>query len=253
MKNKYKINAKEKLYYMKATDIEKEAEEFLREYMPQCLENNYEVAVENLLNKLNLRLALEKLSVDNSTLGVCTFNKGIVEVYDEDQNCVRKKFAEKTIIIDKDLYEEDNGRLRFTIAHEIGHFVLQYGLRHNDERQISLFDNNETKLIKEMDTNEVLFIKKLKDIPKFSFAEWQANSFAAALLVPKVTLDKYIKNKFNLEIIPKNYFTNFNQFEYNHFLYELADMYNVSFEMIKIRMDVLGYDNKFKVEQKSLF
>jgi hypothetical protein len=54
----------------------------------------------------------------------------------------------------------DNGRHRFTLAHEIGHFIF-----HGEDR-VSLAREGETK------------------IPAYRKPEWQANTFAGELLIP---------------------------------------------------------------------
>jgi hypothetical protein len=54
----------------------------------------------------------------------------------------------------------DNGRHRFTLAHEIGHFIF------HGEGRVSLARSGETR------------------IPAYQQPEWQANTFAGELLIP---------------------------------------------------------------------
>jgi len=73
---------------------------------------------------------------------------------------------EKRIVIREDVYEgalAGQGRDRFTVAHELGHLLMHSGLglaRH---------------------------VRK-GDVPAYRDSEWQANSFAGALLVPRAAV-----------------------------------------------------------------
>jgi hypothetical protein len=86
----------------------------------------------------------------------------------------------KTIIVDNQDYFNDKkqNRIRFSIAHELGHFVL-----HSD-----IFKNLAHKTIKE-------WIKFIHLIPEteYSFIEYQAYEFAGRLLVPSERLEKEFK------------------------------------------------------------
>lgn len=70
---------------------------------------------------------------------------------------------EKRMVIREDVYYgacDEQGRARFTLAHEFFHY-----LRHNN--------------------NNVGFARSGSDVPIYCDPEWQANTFAAELLVPK--------------------------------------------------------------------
>lgn len=70
---------------------------------------------------------------------------------------------QKTIRIRESVYEgavQNNGRDRFTLAHELGHFVL-----HGSE--------------------EYRYARSGTEIPAYQDPEWQANTFASMLLMPR--------------------------------------------------------------------
>jgi hypothetical protein len=78
---------------------------------------------------------------------------------------------ERTIILRRDVYEracEGHGRDRFTVAHELGHYLMHDapGL----ERQSPVSRGS---------------------IPAFRDSEWQANSFAADLLMPATMIQQF--------------------------------------------------------------
>lgn len=123
-----------------------------------------------------------------------------------------------TIYIDNVKYMDDRyqDRLRFSLAHEIGHFILHrdvyvsFGIK-----DFSDFYN---------------FFEKI-DNQQYSYFETQANKFASHLLIPHYLLveerDKILKEK-NIE------FDNFNEELLNHYLAtEISDKFGVSISAIE--------------------
>ncbi len=94
---------------------------------------------------------------------------------------------------------ESHVRQRFTVAHELGHFIL-----HPQKEAFVDYRDNQ---------------KDIMRTPR----EKQANAFAAALLMPRTRLIKDVKTKFKTGI-------------YEEDLAELADEYEVSIEAMKYRL-----------------
>lgn len=89
---------------------------------------------------------------------------------------------QKILKLREDVYEgltQDNGRDRFTAAHELGHYILHRDIPAKFHRH----------------TNE--------KIPAFRCSEWQANTFASQLLLP----DNCLRNDFELsdDVLAKKY------------------------------------------------
>jgi len=90
------------------------------------------------------------------------------------------------IYVDNDRYLDDRyqNRLRFSFAHEIGHFILHKDIY--ESFSLSSFED---------------FYDLMRDIPQeqYSYLETQANKFANYLLVPRVALAQFksilIRNK----------------------------------------------------------
>ena len=99
-------------------------------------------------------------------------------------------------------------RQRFTIAHELGHFVL-----HKD---IPLF----------VDKNEKIMFRNSLSSTGEIMKEREANAFSAALLMPKLFIEKEI-----LAITEKHDIVTF-----------LAEKFNVSSQAMSFRLSNLGYD-----------
>lgn len=103
-------------------------------------------------------------------------------------------------------------RQRFTIAHEIGHFILHRGnLVHvNKGYRVNFRNDNSSKAI--------------------DFEEIEANTFAAALLMPEKEVKKIIKRKLNDGI----------DLEDSDELKKIAEHFNVSLQAMIIRLIRLG-------------
>jgi Zn-dependent peptidase ImmA (M78 family) len=91
----------------------------------------------------------------------------------------RFDFDPSRILIDQTL-SEDSPRFRWTLCHEIGHYVLH---RHLDPSRIG----DDRPLI---DTRDELFFIRTAAKTDRQWIEWQANKFAAALLLPRPILKR---------------------------------------------------------------
>ena len=86
--------------------------------------------------------------------------------------------SERVIFIREDVYEalgRSQGRARFTVAHEIGHLVL-----HGEVAEPFMSGNAAT------------FYRKKGEIAPYRDPEWQAETFAGALLMPASTVRKLV-------------------------------------------------------------
>ncbi|WP_334090070.1 ImmA/IrrE family metallo-endopeptidase [Helicobacter typhlonius] len=97
-------------------------------------------------------------------------------------------------------------RQRFSIAHEIGHYVLHY--------KGNIFAEKEEK-------KHISYRNNLSSLG-FSIKEIEANFFAANLLMPQDRVKELYEQGFSL--------------------YEIADFFQVSYTAMAHRFDFLGYD-----------
>ncbi len=74
-------------------------------------------------------------------------------------------------------YEE---KIRFTIAHEIGHFLL------HDKLNLEIHNDN---------SNTLNWFKATEQQAKKGLQEWEANDFASELLMPEKSFRKFAENK----------------------------------------------------------
>jgi Zn-dependent peptidase ImmA (M78 family) len=162
-------------------------------------------------NQLNINLDFDKILYDE--LGYCDFQNN-------------------KISITKDL-EYNSPRWRFTLAHEIGHYVLH---RYLYERyNISIADDDDTNLnTGELSNN---FVKRI---------EIQANIFASKILVPDDSLKiNYITfhKKLSLRNFPVLYVDSqlVNIDNYHRITHYIGDKFGVSKEVVKHKLLELNY------------
>jgi hypothetical protein len=154
----------------------------------------------------------------------------------KDGRKIRGRIAplKRHIWIDKTL-ETEIHRLRFTIAHEIGHLALH---RH---RPIQ----NYTEIIE--DTNKELRMVEFDHSGSSkNIVEWQANRYAASMLMPRYTVSLFLLNLHKEERIHRYigqiYVDNSptNRRLYSEALSHLSLTYNVSKTVAQIRLEELG-------------
>ncbi|MGG2197561.1 ImmA/IrrE family metallo-endopeptidase [Paenibacillus validus] len=123
--------------------------------------------------------------------------------------------GEKKIILNdtcRDLFEKKMGTMNFTMAHELGHWVLHV----NDK------DNLQTAMI--FDDRETFFCRSWSKKPP---EEYQADMFAGSLLMPKPMIQRVIailKSQGNIQMRQ---------------LYELASLFKVSISALTVRLKQL--------------
>jgi len=128
----------------------------------------------------NLPINMEEIITKHLPLEIIP-EPGILENYDIDAFLTSDLSG---IVVDLDQYmfgdEKTSNRLRFSFAHEIGHYVLHR----------SIFENFSPE-------NEEDYIDFYKNFPETDYSqfEWQANEFAGSLLVPRHILVKITDDK----------------------------------------------------------
>lgn len=166
------------------SQVEEIAESFLARFDKECLTIPKATPVLEIANSLQ-------------SMGLVTF------VYDKDLGISQtgKKYLgrfhipSRTIYVDRALVPHDP-RLKFTVAHEIAHFVL-----HSDIKPQAINPTSEEKDVDIEDSTEHIIMNRLvsgdtREWGPRSWIEWQANRFAASFIMPRVpVLDAVIKKQ----------------------------------------------------------
>lgn len=132
-------------------------------------------------------------------------------------------FDLKSIYIDYDMYrdERQQNRLRFSLAHEMGHYVLHRGIY------------GRFKLTNIYSFRQII-LEKISE-RQYGYLETQANKFASYLLVPRERL-KIEKNKLlkQLENDPEFIKITDNKLQNSYLALPLSNIFGVSTEVIEI-------------------
>ncbi|MEC7264684.1 MAG: ImmA/IrrE family metallo-endopeptidase [Bacteroidota bacterium] len=169
---------------MDTSNIEKRAEQILEENNCTSLPINVKGLV------VNMGIKLEKINFDDDVSGLFVIKK------DKPYICYNAN--------------QSKNRIRFTIAHELGHYLLH-------SKTIPLFIDKQ---------NKVLYRDSKSSTGEISM-EIEANAFAAALLMP----EKLIQNELDkMEV------------EEEDVIQYLADKFSVSPQAMSFRLSNLGYD-----------
>lgn len=166
---------------------------------------------------LSLNITSFHLSKDGSVLGMTAFLPMGIEVWDDSWKQQIFFFGEGDILIEKNL-QKDSGRYNFTLMHEIAHQIL---CRRFPEEPMKTVHRYEKKRQTERD-----------------WAEWQADTLAAYLLMPEAVVYHILHllradNGFNL------LFRNYSCKEYQKFC-DAAELLGVSKTALRIRLVELG-------------
>ena len=127
-----------------------------------------------------------------------------------------------TIFVDQRQYDGDSqSRLRFSIAHEIGHFFLH------------------KKIILDNQPNYRSFFNNLSD-EEYDMIERQANEFAGRLLVPKDLLVEEVSRYVNIMEKFTEGSVEITAQGKSHLCKYISEIFNVSPKVIEIRLDKEG-------------
>ncbi len=190
---KFKINS-EKVPILKAKEIDAIAERFIAEYDPAMLNHATAINIESFIEfYLKLEMEYDDLSEDGNCLGMTVFNDTEhVPAFDRINRKERYISAKAgTVIIDNTLLEPgQEKRLRFTLGHEAGHWVFHKAFYGYDPGQMTLFDLD-TAYVRCRSINSKYLYENTYNWDSEKWMEWQADRFAAGLLMPEVTVRKY--------------------------------------------------------------
>lgn len=239
-----KINGTYKLH---KCEIERESEYVISNYDISILDKPQPTPIELIIENEGLNLRYKRLSKDLSILGAMVFNRGAVIIYENDDYVLRE-FNSKDIIIEEELVNSGDKRLKFTYAHELGHYITQYSIEHIDENQLSFDLFDDSKMIasickREMISEDNLSCNKKELKTKVDWQEWQANYFASCILIPKKTLDIYLRPYFkDFDVMnPEKPLTKLTNIELDKLVKEISKIYDVSQEMTLNRLKSLEY------------
>lgn len=221
--------------FLSCNKLDEIATDLLNNYYPEALEKIIKIDADSFIERMGLKYEERCMSLDHSTFGAIFFNSCNTQFYDtktgEPYNC---SISERTIVVDSDSNCET---LNYTKIHECAHWKLH--------RKRFLFEkllNKEAHQIKCSVSNNAHVPKEKTDT---EWLEWQANSLAAHILMPKKQFQRKaldLINSYISELAP----------EYEAEILELvvdnlAKFFEVSRTAILIRMVDVGFNEALGV------
>ena len=231
------------LYILSRDAIDNIATTVLKKYYPQNLELPLPLNTTELLEE-HLGLTVKRKyigTIESGILGLIVLNDEVeIPSYDDMYRPVVLQETFGTVLISQHLDGRDNApRRRYTEAHEGAHFILHSECFNKTKQNVAKRSENLLGYIacRKMETNQ----KSPKN--DFDWLEWQADSLAASLLMPKDVFYSFAK-----KVIRENgvcdrrcvisQYTNKGQ-AYD-IIAEISEKFNVSHTAAQIRMLHLG-------------
>ena len=169
-------------YNFSRAQLEAEAEKLLRKFDPERLEGPKPIDVYAVIEKcLDVPYDWKYLTPDQSILGMTAFEGGLLWIwpksyYEEGMRPLQIEVEKDSILIDATLTESDNrGRENFTVMHEVFHQILPHKRCFSYEGPDYIHCT----------TKGGLACRRRQSMSSLEICEYQANTCAAAFLMPK--------------------------------------------------------------------
>ena len=223
------------MYKLDRADFDDIAYEILDEYLPDALNSPGVVDINYLIKDcLYLNVFSKNITADKSVLGLIAFEDATLPCYDLAFNKTKIDLQAGDIVIDLSLSgKQMKFRRRFTLAHEAAHWILHRSYHSPVNQQFEFRKPYEETLAFDL---EKRFQRIFTDSDR---EEWQANSLAAAILMPEnVFRDAALDSKLANHVVKgKINFTD--EDDYKDFLNYLSDIFEVSRQAAEIRLEQL--------------
>ena len=225
--------SKSLVQYIKSNQLEDVANDFLKRYYPEALEQPIPLDPSILAKRMGLTIKIREISKDASVFGELCFYDTETDLYDAAAEIVKKEsIAGGTILVDpRNFLLRNLGSVNNTIVHECVHW---------DKHRIvfaleKLFNKEATRI----QCQVVGGIKDNKTRTATDWMEWQANALAPRIQMPLTCFRRKA-----LEIM-KSFKSQWSEADYIDLLGPtidaLAQFYGVSRCAAKIRMIDAGY------------
>lgn len=235
------------LYILSREDIENIAEDVLKEFFPQNLILPKPLDTAELLeDRLGLTVKQKYIGTLNSAvLGLIVMSDEVeIPSYDEMYKPTVLRETYGTVLINKHLcVRENTARRRYTETHEGAHFILHGEYFKTAANSAANRKNNSREFIACRKVE--LYGQKTNN--DSDWMEWQADSLAAALLMPGnvfCSFARSVMRKYGItgRHIVNNFYVN--KGKVRDIISDIARAFNVSYRAAQIRMLHLGLITK---------
>ena len=220
--------------YLSRAELEEISEGLIRVYAAQHKNKVIQsIDIEHFITDF-LKLRIEYTAFaenDSGRIGFLADGQTPLLIY-QDGRIIPFIFPKDTIVLDKFLLaEKEQGRRRFTMAHEASHHILER--MHND--------TNAARFHTEFDNERVYTQNELAQM--FASVEWQADTMGASLLMPKFIVENALAKFTNSKPIKIYGDTTFAKRD-KEIIRKMANYLGVSYTALVIRLrslDMLEY------------
>lgn len=212
--------------YYSDHEIEELAEGIMRQYLGQRRDIPLRVDIEGFLTGY-LKLPLKYRSFAEEDFSKIGFiSDGITPLWVmEGGRPIREVFPKGTVVLEKHLQSRnEEGRRRFTIAHEAGHYIM--------DRTVAM-----ASFHREYDSERAYTPQELKEL--LSFQEARVDRLAAALLMPGFMVHEVL-DQYNVSGQIPVYGNNLLRLEDKLLVQKMARAMGVSYTAFLIRLKELG-------------
>ena len=218
---------------IKPEQLEKVAEQFLRDHYPKALLQPMWLEPTELAGELGLKVIRKRITKDGDIFGRIFFYDAVTEIYDPDQDkMVKKKARAKMILVDPEAaYQNNIGALNNTIVHECVHWGL-----HRKAFMLEHLYNKELTQIGCVVRGGIAGNKK----DSTDWMEWQANALAPRIQMPKDMFKKRVDaliSKFRREL---------GEYDIVDIIQPIIEQLTIDFGVsrtaAKLRLNDIGYD-----------
>jgi len=232
------------MYILRQSDFEDIATMVLKEYMPNVLRAQQPLDVEELAKEcFYLDVAYAKLSPAGEVLGLIAFDETEFRPYGAAAN--EKMFLQPgQVLLDGSLVDGKlSARRRFTLAHEVSHWICHRAYHSEDKRGYELRTNRSVIACRSENIEQNR--RRQQRYTDSYWEEWQADHLAAAMLMPKAIFVEVCREVFRENGILKGYLAvGVDDYVAHRIIRAVAKKFAVSFRAAQIRMLRLGYINE---------
>ena len=214
-------------------EMDSVAENFLRKYYPEALSAPTSIDIDVLTERMGLTVRQEHLTKTRSLFGQIFFADSIVPCFDSQAGTYKDvPVSRGTILVDPNVFFMYTfGTYRSTVVHECVHWAL-----HRSFFELQKLYHPETSSI-QCQVREGK--KEERKRTPVEWMEWQANCLTPRILMPIAQTKAKIEELFSLV---RGQFNGAGEADIlEQVIIYLADFFDVSKQMAKIRMIDLGY------------
>lgn len=224
------------MFILNKSDFDNIASMILKEYLPDVINKPCVVDINYIVKEcLYLNIYSKNITADKSVLGLIAFENALLPCFDLAYNKIDMKLQAGDIVIDLSLSGKwMKFRRRFTLAHEASHWILHRSYHSPTNQPYEFRKPYEETFASNI---EKKYITLFSDTDR---EEWQANSLAAALLMPKGAFLEAAFSYKEIEVDDEGKIIFDDLQEYINYLHFLSSIFEVSRQAAEIRLEQLG-------------